>query len=387
MVEQVEYVVVGLGGFGSAAVYHLARRGVDVVGFEQFEMGHVRGASHDTSRILRHSYHTPGYVALTCLAYEDWADLESDAGESLVTVVGGLDLFPADATVSVTEHTTSLAACDVPFEVLDRDEVQRRFPQFHLPADTTGLYQQRGAIVPAARGTATLQRLAQSRGARLRDSCPVTAVRDLGAAGVEVETAEQTYRCRRLVVCADAWTNDILSGLDLRLPLRVTQEQFSYFSPPKPELFAPARMPLWIWLGEPCFYGFPCYGEPTVKAAQDCGGPSVTGDTRSFDPDPGRQALVSDFMARTLPDSGPWLRSKTCLYTLTPERDFVLGQVPEHPSVSVAIGAGHGFKFVPLVGRLLAELAATGECSADITPFRLDRPVLMDPPPVEQWAV
>ena len=125
MTEQVEYVVVGLGAFGSATTYHLARGGAEVVGLEQFELGHVRGASHDTSRILRHSYHSPGYVALTFAAYDDWGDLERAAGEPLVTVVGGLDLFPSDASVPVTDHTEALAAHGVPFEVLERDDVQQ----------------------------------------------------------------------------------------------------------------------------------------------------------------------------------------------------------------------------------------------------------------------
>ncbi|MDQ3164776.1 MAG: N-methyl-L-tryptophan oxidase [Actinomycetota bacterium] len=387
MVEQVEYVVVGLGAFGSATAYALARGGADVLGLEQFELGHVRGASHDTSRILRHSYHTPGYVALTVAAYDDWASLEREAGERLVTVVGGLDLFPAEATVPVTDHTGSLSANDVPYEVLEPSEVQQRFPQFVLPPGTVGLYQQRAAIVPAARGTQVMQQMARAHGARLQDRCAVTAVRDRGDAGIDVDAGGQTYRCRRLVVCADAWTNRVLEGLDVRLPLKTTQEQFSYFAPADPAAFSPGRMPLWIWLGEQSFYGFPCYGEATVKVAQDCGGPPVTGDSRSFDPDPGREALVADFVARTLPGIGRPVRSKTCLYTLTPERDFALGPVPGHSAAFAAIGAGHGFKFSPTIGRLLAELATTGECTADIGPFRLDRPVMVDPPPVDEWAV
>ncbi|CAN5506423.1 N-methyl-L-tryptophan oxidase [soil metagenome] len=387
MAEQVEYVVVGLGAFGSAATYQLARRGADVVGFEQFELGHVRGASHDTSRILRHSYHTPEYVGLTVHSYDDWADLERDSEESLVTVVGGLDLFPSDSAVTVTDHTESLSAHDIPYEVLDSDAVRQRFPQFRISPGVTGLYQQRSAIVPAARGTATMQRMARAYGGRLVERCAVTGVRDRGHAGLEVEAGGRTYYCRRLVVCADAWTNDVLTGLDVRLPLKTTQEQFSYFEPADPPAFSQGRMPLWIWQGDPTFYGFPCYGEPTVKAAQDCGGPEVTGDSRSFEPDPGRQALLADFMSRTLPGAGSPAWSKTCLYTLTPERDFILGLAPEHPAVCIAVGAGHGFKFTPTIGRVLADLAMTGECPVDIDSFRLDRPALVDPPPIEQWAI
>lgn len=386
MSERVEYVVIGLGALGSSAAYHLARRGCAVVGLEQFALGHDRGASHDTSRILRHSYHTPGYVDLTFSAYDDWAALEADADESLVTVVGGLDLFPPGGAIPLADYTGSLRAHGVEHELLEADEVQRRWPVFQPPVGTVGLYQPRAAIVPAARGTAVLQRQARGYGACLRDGSRVSRVRDQGRKGIEV-VADRSYLCRRLLVCADAWTNDVLAGLDLQLPLVVTQEQVTYFGPVDPDAFGADRMPLWIWMDDPAFYGFPCYGEPTVKAAQDCGGPVVTGEDRSFTPDSGREALLVDFMAGLLPLVGPPVRSKTCLYTLPPDRDFLLGPVPEHPSVTVALGAGHGFKFAPTLGRLLAELASTGECSADVEPFRLDRPALQTAGSPTSWLI
>ena len=145
--ERVGYVVVGLGALGSATAWHLAAAGHDVVGLEQFELGHSRGASHDTSRILRHSYHTPQYVALTRDAYDDWARLEAASGAPLVTVVGGLDLFPAGGAIPMGDYTSSLAAEGIAFELLESDEVTRRWPQFSLPSDTVGLFQERGRAV------------------------------------------------------------------------------------------------------------------------------------------------------------------------------------------------------------------------------------------------
>jgi len=387
MSESVEYIVVGLGALGSAAAYHLARRGESVLGLEQFPLGHVHGASHDTSRILRHSYHTPGYVALTFDAYDDWADLEADSGEQLVTEVGGLDLFPPDPAIPMTDYTASMAACGVPFDELDRDEVARRWPQLSLPEGTVAVHQPRAAIVPAGRGTRVLQERARAHGAVLRDQSPVTGVRDLGADGVEVEAGGRTYRCRRLVVCSDAWTNRVLAGLGHQVPLTVTLEQVTYFRPERPERFAPARMPLWLWMDDPCYYAFPCYGEATVKAAQDCGGPEVTAGERSYDVDGPMQQRLADFMATTLPGSGPPVRSVRCLYTLVPDRDFVLGQVPGHEAVTVGMGAAHGFKFAPTLGRLLAELAVEGASSTDLTAFRLDRPGLTDAGYPAHWLV
>ena len=145
---EVDYVVVGLGALGSATAWQLASRGHSVVGLEQFELGHSRGASHDTSRILRHSYHTPGYVRLTCEAYDDWARLEAESGEQLVTVVGGLDLFPKDCAISPVDYVGSLRDVGIRFEELSAEEyavlrkagTERAFTGEYTDTETTGVY-------------------------------------------------------------------------------------------------------------------------------------------------------------------------------------------------------------------------------------------------------
>ena len=382
-------VVVGLGALGSAAAMHLARGGLRVLGLERFELGHKRGASHDTSRILRHSYHTPGYVRLTQEAYADWADLERWSGEQLVTVVGGLDLFPPDPAIPMDDYTASLDEVGIVHELLDVAEIGRRWPQFSLPAGTIGLYQDRGAIVPAGRGTALMQKLAAAAGAELRGSTRVLSLVD-GPSGVTVSTDSETFVAGRVVVCADAWTNEVLAGLDVHVPLETTLEQATYFAPERPGSFAPHHLPLWIWMDDPSYYGFPCYGEPTVKAAQDCGGPVIdTSDpeSRTSEPDPAMLERLATFMASVLPESGQPVRSIRCQYTLTPDRDFVLAPVPGHESVVVGLGAAHGFKFAPTFGRLLAELATAGKTTTDLTPYRLDRPALTDPAYQAHWLV
>lgn len=386
MSRDFDYVVVGLGALGSAAAYHLAKGGHSVLGLEQFELGHSRGASHDTSRILRHSYHTPGYVELTFAAYDDWAVLERDSNEQLVTRVGGLDLFPSGAAIPIDDYTTSMSSQSVSFETLDAKEVRRRWPQFAVSDGTVALYQRDGSIVPAARGTAAMQRQARRFGATLRDRTAVTALEPCSE-GVRVRTIDTTYAVPRVIVCADAWTNHVLAGLDLALPLTVTLEQVTYFEPADAAPYQPGRMPLWIWMDDPAFYGFPCYGEATVKAARDVSEIPVTGDDRPFDPDPERLVELTDFMARTLPTSGQPVRSKTCLYTLPPDRDFVLSPAPGHGAVFVGLGAGHGFKFAPTFGRLLAELAITGAANCDLSAFALDREALTRPDYPVTWRV
>jgi sarcosine oxidase len=387
MQRDYEVIVLGLGGLGSAAAYWLARGGAQVLGLEQFELGHVRGASHDHSRIIRLSYHTPFYVALARQAYAAWSALEADAGEQLIVRTGGLDLEPANAAISLDDYMRSLAAESVPFELLDADEIMRRWPQFRLTPDVRGLYQAQSGIAPAARANATHQRMAQAHGATLRAHMPVRKVRDVGGE-LEVHTDEAVYRCGKLLVTADAWTNDILLHLGLQLPLTITQEQVNYFASPQYLDFTPDRFPVWIWMDEPCYYGFPVYGEPAVKVAQDVGGAEVTAQTRTFDPDPAVLRRVEEFMRRRLPTAlGPLHYAKTCLYTLTPDRDFVLDTVPGHENVAVGLGAAHGYKFGGIIGKLLAGLVGVGEVETDLAPFAIDRPILREENPERTFFV
>ena len=191
----------------------------------------------------------------------------------------------------------------------------------------------------------------------------------------------------RVVVTADAWTADLLAPLGVDLPLTVTEEQVTYFAPARPTEFRPDVFPVWIWMDEPSYYGFPTYGEETIKAAQDCGGPTVTGDDRSGVLNDVMRERLSRFMCQVVPGCGPPIRSKRCLYTLTPDRDFVVDRLPEHPNVTLGLGAGHGFKFAALFGRLLSDMAIEGESRYDLSAFRLDRPALTDPSYVANWMV
>ncbi|HLY13938.1 MAG TPA: N-methyl-L-tryptophan oxidase [Candidatus Limnocylindrales bacterium] len=378
--------VIGLGGIGSGAAYWLSRRlGADVLGLEQFELGHVRGASQDHSRIIRLSYHRPDYVRLAKRAYETWQALETEAGVKVVTITGGLDLWPAGARIPMADYADSLAAEDVPFETLDAAEVIRRWPQWRLAGDTVAIYQAAGGLADPSRANAAHQRLAREHGATLLERTPVTALRDRGGT-IEIQTdGGGTFTAGAVVLAADAWTNELLASFDRQLPLTVTREQVTYYACPHPEDFAPDRFPVWIWMDEPSFYGFPTYGEAGPKAAEDVGGRPTTARERSFEPDREAGARLDAFMAAHLPGSvGPEILTKTCLYTLTPDRDFVIDQLPDHPAVFVALGAAHAFKFSSVLGRILSELVVDGATpsAGELERFRIDRPLLLasDPP-------
>lgn len=383
-----EYIVLGLGGLGSAAAYWLSRHaGADVLGLEQFELGHVRGESQDHSRIIRLSYHTPGYVALAKQAYSAWGVLEQDSGERVILQTGGLDVAPRASAIPLESYSDSMTAAGVSFEHLDAAEIMRRWPQFRLTDDIHGLYQEQSGIAMAARANAAHQRMAREHGATLADRRPVEAIRSAGGE-IDVEAGGVAYRCRRLAIAAGPWSNRALANFGVELPLEVTQEQVTYFASARRREFMPDRFPVWIWMDDPCYYGFPVFGEDGPKAAQDAGGKPVTADSRSFEPDPQNSQRVRDFLTRYLPAAvGPEIYTRTCLYTLTPDRDFVIDAVPQAGGVFVAIGAGHAFKFASLIGKTLAELAREGWSVADISPFSIERPILKEKNPPRSYMV
>jgi sarcosine oxidase len=389
--------VVGLGGIGSATALFATRRGQRVLGLERFELGgHDRGASHDHSRIIRRSYHTEHYVRLTAGAYSAWEEVEALGGEQCVWVTGGLDLFPPGAAIDVTTYTSSMEAASVPFDMIDGATVRRRWPAIVVNDDVVGLVQADTGLVSPDRAVALLQRLASGFGADLRGG---SVVRELRSGDDYVElVVERTapvgsnstvvVRAGTVVVAADAWTNELLRGLEADLPLTVLQEQVTYYDVADPAPFAMGRLPVWIWMDEPSFYGFPLFGRPGVKIAQDCGGLEVTVETRGFDPDAAVLARTDRFARRFFGGRlGAASHTTTCLYTLTPDRDFVLDRVPGHPRVLVAQGAAHGFKFVAWFGRTLAALAAGASVEDELSPFAFDRPALRQPTGATRWLV
>ena len=387
MSGEYDVIVLGLGGIGSGAAYWLAKRGARVLGLEQFELGHARGESHDHSRIIRLSYHAVPYVQLAKDAYAAWSSVEADSESQLVFKTGGLDLGPRDGAISIDGYADALSACDVPFERLDAEQIRERYPQFRVDDNVHGLFQADGGLVAAERATRAHQRLAEQFGAVLRENA---AVRQAYSAGGEivVETAGGRYSAKSLVIAAGPWTARALAWFDVAIPLEVTKEQPMYFRPPDLEPFEFGRFPVWIWMDDPSFYGFPVFGEHAVKVTQDAGGKPVDADTRTFEPDPDITARVRAFLSRVLPGAlGPEYLVKTCLYTLTPDRDFVVDTLPEHPNVHVAIGAGHAFKFASVIGRVLSELALDGRTRSSIDAFAIDREILQSASPPKQYMV
>jgi sarcosine oxidase len=381
--------IVGLGGLGSSAAYWAAKRaGGGVLGLERFAFGHERGASQDHSRIIRLSYHTPRYVRFAKDAYAAWSALERDVGERVVVGTGGIDLYPGSAYRLADDYTRALDEEGVGYEWMDAPEAMRRWPQWRLTDDVRVMFQADAGIVAAAVGNAAHRRASTELGAILIDETPVATVLPAADGYILVTGSGIEYRAERLILTPDAWTNDLLAQLWHPINLTVTQEQVHYYRSADLEAFAPERFPIWIWMGEPSFYGFPVFGERGPKIGQDVGGRVVTGDTRTFEPDPAYAERLDGFMRDHLPEGfGPYLARKTCLYTMTPDRDFVLDLIPGHEHAAIGQGAAHGFKFASVFGKSLVELAFDGKTESDVSAWIIDRPVLTMSDPPTSFAI
>jgi sarcosine oxidase len=381
-----EAIVIGCGGLGSAALYRLSRElGTSALGIERFRLGHHNGASQDHSRIIRLAQHQSQYAALAPEAYRAWGEVEEESGQRIVTKTGGLVIEAADerdpekvGTRNIGGYVAAFEEFGFDYELLNADEVMDRWPQFRLGGSERAIYQEESGIVDAGRANAVHAALARANGARILEETPVRAVRPNGS-GVEVETDEETYLADRVVVASDAWTNQVLAETGLRMPLTVTQEQVTYYSTPNLWEFSPERFPVFMWHGAHNYYGFPVYGEVATKLGEHMGGHEVTAQTRDFEPDPERQRRYREFLEERVPGFlGPELYTKTCLYTVPPDQNFVLDTLPGHPQISVAVGAGHAYKFAALIGEILSELALDGSSRSPIDSFSISRPAITD---------
>ena len=360
-----DVIVVGLGGMGSAAAYHLAGRGERVLGLERHAPAHDKGSSHGESRIIRQAYFEGAdYVPLVSRAYELWEWLEEETGESLVTSCGGLMIGPEGGEL-VPGSVASAEEHGLPYEMLDASDLKRRFPIFEPGPDTVALFEKRAGFVrPEATVKAHLGRAAAS-GADLRFGEPVVSW-EATEAGVRVRTGNGVYEAERLVVSAGAWAGELLS--ELGLPLEVTRQILFWFRPTGgTAAFAPEVVPVWIFEPEDgnMFYSFPVIdGADTLKAAffRADGTPA---DPNTIDREVHEDEVdfIRRYLGRHVPSmNGELVRAATCMYTNTPDQHFVISTHPDHPQIAVAAGfSGHGYKFCSVVGEILADLSTTGE--------------------------
>lgn len=384
MKKTFDVIVLGCGGIGSAALYWLSRElGNNVLGLEQFSHGHEKGGSHDHSRIIRLSYDHVDYTRLAPDTYTCFAELEQESGVQLVYKTGGLDIgiIEQDKPFELDDYRNAMRESNIPFETWTSAETMQHFPQFRLPENARVLYQKDSGLVDARKGVQVHALLAQTRGAVLLENTPVRTIKPRRD-GIEILTDQDSFHTQKLVVTAGAWLNTVLEMVNLKLPITVTREQVTYFKSSHLKDFAIGKFPIWIYSGnrQHYFYGFPVYGEVAVKAAEDVGGQITTAETRTFEKDERSNITLKSFLAAHLPTAlGPELYTKTCLYDMTPDRDFIVGFLPQHPNILIVHGAAHAYKFTSLLGKISSQLITEGKTSYNIHRFRLDRPALTNP--------
>ena len=360
--HEYDVVVLGLGAMGSAAAYHLSRRGQRVLGLDAYPAGHTMGSSHGESRIIRRAYYEhPGYNPLLARAYELWEELARESGDELLYNSGGL-------MIGLPEHELvagSIAACQekgrTP-DVLDAGQVRDRFPAFILDDDEVGFFDPLAGILFADRCNAAHQRLAVAQGAELRHETPVRAWTATDN-GVQIETDHGTIQARRLVITAGPWVTRMLP--ELNLPIQIERIPVFYWQPKQPELFELGRFPIYMWErgDEGVFYGFPHLTMDGVKAGRHhnrdhCDPATVERVVTAAD-----ERLCRDFMSRHIPSlNGELVQHYTCLYTTTVDEHFLIDYHPAHPNVVYASScSGHGYKFSAVVGELLTDLSLTSQ--------------------------
>ena len=352
-----DVVIIGCGGAGSAAAAELARRGRTVVGLDAFGRGHDRGSSHGTERIVRAAYTDEMYSLMALDSFDGWRDLERETDTRLLSMVGSIDTGFARELADIS---TNLTTCGLPHELMDAAEAERRFPFFRFEHPV--LWQPNSGTVHADGAVAAFQRVARANGADLRFDDPVIAI-DVRAGGVRVTSTSGVVEAGSVIVTAGAWADRLLDGI-LALPeLIVTDEQVFFFRPR-----AEYPWPTFITRTVPELYGLPTPGG-LMKAGEHYTGPRVDPDVRAA-PSVEAAERVSSWIAANVPGLEPTpVDATTCLYASFPDEDFIIDRVGD---VVVGVGlGGHGFKFLPEIGRRLADLA-DGE-SWRGNPFSIDR--------------
>ena len=376
-----DVIVLGLGGMGSAAAYHLARRGRRVLGLEQFDPVHDRGSSHGETRMIRECYSEhPSYVPLVQRAYENWRQLERDSGlEGILTITGGLYVGAPDSEIiagarrSATEH-------GLRHEILDADEIRRRYPELRPDAADVGFFDFNTGFLRCETAVKAHLDGAARHGAELRFRERIVEW-SADERSVRVRTERGRYEAGHLIVAAGAWgpATARLPTVSLRPERRVL-----YWVQPGGGVdpFRLGRFPCFTWdlEGNDFLYGFPSVDGTTVKVAfMHAGGPCDP-DTVDRTVSPEEMERIRAALRRHMPAmDGPVATAKTCMYTLTPDQHFVIGLHPEYSRVTLTLGfSGHGFKFASVVGEIAADLAEHGATRHPIALFDPRRPELLN---------
>jgi sarcosine oxidase len=362
-----DVIVVGTGAMGASACWQLARRGARVLGLDRYGVPNAQGSSHGLSRVFRTAYFEhPDYVPLLQRALDGWRALEAASGQSLLTLTGGLYVGPPDCGV-VANTLATARRHGLEHRRLSAAQVRAEWPQFALPDGFVGVAERLAGVAAVEETLLALARLATAAGAELRTEAVAGWQAD--GAGVAVQTEQGSYRARRLVLCPGAFAPGLVQCA--AVDIRPTRQVVGWFAPLRPELAGPERFPVWAaeLPGGALWYGLAALpGSPGLKLGAHV--PDAALDPLDPDRSPRARdaAALLAFAEEWLPaDAGELRRLSVCVYENSPDGNFILDRHPAHEHVWLFTGgSGHGFKFAPVIGEILADLALTGRTAHEI---------------------
>ncbi|MDJ0511415.1 MAG: N-methyl-L-tryptophan oxidase [Crocosphaera sp.] len=378
MTQNFDIIIIGAGGVGSAAAYHLAKEKQKVLLLEQFHINHQKGSSYGYSRVIRYAYDNPIYVSLMREAYPLWFALEKEAQETLYIKTGELDFGNINAP-SLAQVADSMNRENIDYEYLSAAEINRRFPQFNIPETMEGLYQEDTGILKASHCVLSNLKLAQNYGAIVQDNTPVININSNGEL-ITLKTNQEIYTSQHLIVAAGSWTKQLLLPLGLNLPLTIMPCQLGFFRVENNQKFIPGEFPIFLahLVGEygQFPYGIPACDHQGLKLSTFYGWDTVEAVNEvNYAPSLKWIETLRTFLKQYLPTAnGELIETRRCLYTMTPDKHFIIDHHPNYKNILVAAGfSGHGFKFTNLVGKILTDLITQGKTEYDLSLFAIKR--------------
>ena len=384
-----DIAVIGGGTIGLSAAYYAAAAGHTTVLFEQFDFGNARASSDGDSRMFRVMYSDANMARLAEASLAQWREIEDFTGDTLLRR-NGLLFYGVDATSvegDLVQCADVMTELGIPYTRYERDTLLQAYPVFRdLPPKYYGLSQPSCATIVVKQSLKTFSELAKLHGANLLTNCPATIrPNSPGATSYLIDSRAGTFSAKRLILAPGAWSNRVLSAFGMQLKLTIWQMTVTYFN-----VDASLTWPMWYEFGptikvdgkdrELLFYGFPPLGQPDqIKVSADFTNDTYTDPSQcSYRPDPNILKQISAFMTSRFRGVNPApLGAMTCLYTMSADDQIILDTLPRRPNVAVLTGeSGRAFKYTPLFGRILVELATTGKSAYDISEFRIDRPGL-----------
>lgn len=367
-----DIIIIGGGCMGTASAYYSAKSGNKTLLIEQFSFGHNNGSSHGYSRIIRKSYAERYFVEMMHQAYDLWHDLETASSTTLIIKTGGLD-FGRIGDSYLERTVDAVTNSGIAFELLSAAQIRERFPMITVPDDYKGIYQPDAGVLNPYQSLEVIRNLAKQERAELHEEEQMLSFEEK-ADLVVVKTSKGEYTTKKLIITIGAWIKQFLDTRGMSLKADIWKLSLGYYDVKVPENFKPSKFPIFIAMDGPIFYGFPILEQPgRIKVAPHFTNEIIDIKNRTFEPNHELISKLNEFVANTFKDVYPTPNDlDTCLYTYTPDENFILDYLPNSKNIIIGAGfSGHGFKFTPLIGKSLVELAMNKPVGFDLTIFQL----------------